>query len=60
MASMLRFSQWPMMPARSVAAHATPPSWNAKNTFGKRLGTPPKTSDRQVPSMELAKLPTWL
>ena len=48
---MLRFSQWPMMPASSAAAHATPPSWKAKRRFGKRIGTPPKTSDRQVPSI---------
>ena len=29
---MLRFSQWPTIPASSAAAHATPPSWNAKRS----------------------------
>ena len=44
---MLRFSQWLMMPASNAAAQATPPSWKAKCRSGKRIGTPPKTSDRQ-------------
>src|SRR5882724_5950903 len=50
MASMLRFSQWLMIPASNAAAHATPPSWKANERLGKRIGTPPKTSDRHVPS----------
>ena len=48
------------MPASRADAHATPPSWKAKRRFGNRLGTPPKTSERHVPSSAAAKLPTWL
>ncbi len=55
-----RRSQWPTRSLMKLHAQPTPPSRSAQRSWGKRHGTPPRTSALAKAWLALAKWPMWL